>query len=92
MENLLANSCLHIQQIQSNISVHLELCVCPPGKCKSNINSLLALFWSPPTPEEISVSLTVLHYVYCLVASFMCLSFGAEQVVVFPLKTAACCG
>ncbi len=33
----------------------------------------------------------MLHYVQQLVANFVCLPFGAEQVVYCELKTAACC-
>lgn len=40
---------------RSNININLEMCFWPPGKLqKSNIYSLWALFWSLPTPEEIS--------------------------------------
>ncbi len=35
---------LHIQQIRSNIIIHLELCLWPPGECKSSIHSHLAPF------------------------------------------------
>lgn len=41
---------LHSQQLQSNISIQLELCVWLTDKCQSKIRSL-ALVWSLPLPE-----------------------------------------
>ncbi len=35
---------LHVQQLCSNIIIHLKSSLCPPGEYKSNIRSLFALF------------------------------------------------
>ncbi len=45
MANVFANTFLFtLPALMSNIIIHLELCFWPPGECKSNIHSLLALF------------------------------------------------
>lgn len=41
---------LNTQQI-NNISIHFELCLCPPGECKPNI---LCGCWSPPVQRKLS--------------------------------------
>lgn len=46
------NSYLHIEQTRSNISIHLELCVCLPDECKSNILSALIYVLSLLTPVK----------------------------------------
>ncbi len=43
---------LHIQQIWSNISTHLELCFCPPDECKSNIDSSISALVSTNSWEK----------------------------------------
>lgn len=65
---------------------------------KININYVLNKFFLPTPKGNIWLfSCKTLHQVHQLVANFVCLLFGAQQVVfcVFSelsLKTAACCG
>ena len=49
--------------ILSNITIHSELCLWPPNKCKSRIhNFFLSLVWSSPT----SVSVAVFWFLFLL--------------------------
>lgn len=45
-------SYLHIQQLQSNIIIDLELCFQPSDEWKCDIRSLPALFWALQSPDE----------------------------------------
>ncbi len=79
MANLLANSSLFTHPTVMEQHYH---------SCRgflAIIHSLLALFWSPPTPKGND---SLLHIVYQLVANCVC-----QWVLrALLLKTAACCG
>lgn len=61
MTGVFAKSCLylHIQQIQSNISISISIWSLPPDECP--IFTFLAPFWSSPSPQGISGSLAASH-------------------------------
>ncbi len=82
--NLLTNTYLHIQQLWSNIIIHLELLLVTWPMPKSNIRSLLALFLVSTNSWGKSLSLYLLNAPLCSPVSLcncVCLQFHAEQVV-----------
>lgn len=60
------------------MAIYFEACSCPAGKCKSNIQSLLA-----PFAFFNMGNIWLLHYIHQLITNFVCLLLGDGQVGFF---------
>lgn len=63
----------YIQQAQSIISIDLELCLCPPDECKSNINSSFSsVLVSTNLTTNIYCLSSMLKFLHQLATNFVC--------------------
>ncbi len=89
-------SYLHIQQLQSNISFHLESCLFPPDESESNVHFFSSVFGLYQLLREISGSLaakrSTMFTSWSLNVSACRLVLSRYCSVSFSLKIAACCG